>query len=264
MATYLAANLVAGLASTIAAAYLVAERPSAPCPLRPLLRFGARGFGGTVANMANARLDQMIIVPFVGSAQLGLYAVSVTLATFPVGVAQAIAVRSFGEIARSLDRAGETARYFRLTTLVALLTCAGVGIAAPWGLPLLYGSAFRGSLVPLFVLLPGTVALAIMNSSLSALLIFDRPGLSSLAELVGLTVTLAGLGLLLQPMGVTGAALVSSVSYACTLAVHIMFLRRLGVRGLLPRRHDVSWLARRAAFAARHINGARSTKPRTE
>lgn len=249
--TYLTATLISGLPTLIASWCLVREPPSDPYPLRALLSFGVRGFAGSVANMANARLDQMIIVPFVGSAQLGLYAVSVSLASHPLGIAQSIAARSFGQIAHAADRAGEAARYLRLTVLIGVLACTAVAVSAPFGIPLLYGPSFRGSLVPLLLLLPGTVALAIISSSTATLLVLNRPGLSSLAELLGLVITVVGLIVVLGPLGILGAALVSSLSYSCTLAVHIAALRRLGVKRLVPGRAEISWVIGRFAEVMR-------------
>jgi O-antigen/teichoic acid export membrane protein len=227
-------------------------RPGAGAyPLRSLAGFGLRGFVGTLAGLTNSRVDQMVMVPFLGSAQLGLYAVGVSVASLPQSIGQAITARSFGEVAASADPPAEAARYLRLTSVVVAGACCALAAAAPLAVPLVYGQPFAGAVAPLLLLLPGTVALALVLASSSALQVLGRPGLPSWAELAGVAVTVAGLALLLSPLGIAGAAVVSTASYTTTFALNRAFLRRAGVGGLWPRRDDVAWLAGRLLRIAR-------------
>ncbi|HEY8199865.1 MAG TPA: oligosaccharide flippase family protein [Actinomycetota bacterium] len=253
VATYLGTTLAANVTAITVALRFVGARPGrweGAHPLRPLVHFGLRGFVGTLASMTNARLDQMVIVPLLGSRPLGLYAVSVSVASLPQGIGQAITARSFGEVASSRDRTAEAARYLRLTTLVVGGACCTLAAVAPFAIPVVYGEPFRGSVAPLLLLLPGTVALALVFAMSSTLQVLGRPGLPSWAELAGVLVTAGGLAALLSPMGIAGAALVSTASYGTTLAVNIVFLRRIGVRGLVPRAGDLQWVLSRMARAA--------------
>ena len=256
VATYLATTLAANMTAVAVALRFVGGGPGRGVgahPLRPLVQFGLRGWIGTLASMTNARLDQLVIVPFLGSRSLGLYAVSVSVASLPQGIGQAVAARSFGEVASAGsggDRAAEAARYLRLTAVVVGGACCGLGAAAPLAISLVYGQAFRGSVAPLLLLLPGTVALALVFATSATLQVLGRPGLPSWAELAGVVVTAGGLAALLSPMGIAGAALVSTASYGTTLAVNAVFLRRIGVRGLAPRMSDLRWVLSRMARAA--------------
>jgi O-antigen/teichoic acid export membrane protein len=109
----------------------------------------------------------------------------------------------------------------------------------------LYGHQFRGSIVPLLILLPGVAALAVGGTAAIVLSIFNRPEVSSIAELAGIVLTGAGLWLVLDRYGIIGAAIVSSVSYCCTGLTQILWLRRLGVRNVLPKRDDAKWAVAR-------------------
>jgi O-antigen/teichoic acid export membrane protein len=254
VATYLATTLAANLTAIALSLWFAGERPSRGAeahPLRPLAGFGLRGFVGTLASMTNARLDQMVMFPFLGSGQLGLYAVSVSVASLPQGIGQAISARSFGEVASSAERTAEAARYLRLVALVVGGASCAVAVVAPVAIPLVYGEAFRGAVAPLLLLLPGTMALALVFASTSTMQVLGQPGLPSWAELAGVAVTVGGLAALLSPLGIAGAALVSTASYATTFAVNTAFLRRIGVRGLVPGRKDLHWLAGRMIRAAR-------------
>lgn len=246
VATYLATNVFASTAVLISTLCSVHDKPRWYYPLRPLLRFGLRGFVGTLANMANTRLDQMIMIPFLGSAQLGLYAVAATANGIPLTIGAAISTRSYGQIASAPDPQAETARYIRLTFLSMGVACGFAALAAPLLIPIVFGRAYRGAVTPLLLLLPGTATLATASISTGALNVFGHPGRPSWAEVAGVVVTVGGLLLFLHPFGIAGAAVVSSLSYGLTMALHAWFLRRLGVKGLLPGRIDVSWLAHRA------------------
>lgn len=258
VATYLLASLVAGVAGLMwtlwfVKAWFVGDDRGRAYPLRPLVGFGLRGFVGTAASITNSRLDQMIMVPFLGSAQLGIYAVSVSIASLPLAIGQAVTFRSFGEIASSGDRTSEAARYLRLTALIVGGACVAIAVVAPFLIPVVYGTAFRGALTPLLVLLPGTVALGVVVTSTNALQVLGRPGLPSWAELAGVAVTVAGLAILLRPLGIAAAALVSTLSYGATLLLDSAFLLRVGVRGLVPRGDDLRWVLGRMARVARSM-----------
>lgn len=260
VASYLLGNLISGVPTLWIARSYARRVRAGTYPLKQLTSFGLRGYAGSLANMTNARLDQMLVVPLLGSAQLGLYAVSVSLASFPLGIGQALASRSFGEVAAAKDRKAEAGRYLRLSVVIALLCCGGIAIIAPVALPALYGTPFKGSLVPLLLLLPGTVCLIILTGTTMSLIVFDRPGLTSVAEVAGLLATLIGLSLFLRRYGVVAAAAVSTASYACTLAVHVGFLRRLGIGPMIPRADDFLYLAGRFRGAGRilHHRGLKS------
>lgn len=243
--TYLATNLFAGLASFAVGLACLAERPRTGYPLRDLLGFGLRGFMGSVATMANSRLDQMIMVPVLGAAQLGNYAVAVSVASFPLAFGQAVSARSFGELATAKDRPAAASQYLRLTCLIVGSACLLLALVTPVLVPLVYGRAFAGSVNPLLVLLPGITVLAIVHTSSTLLTILGRPGLNSWAEFCGVGVTLVGLLLLIEPLGILGAALVSTISYSSILAIHLTFLRRMGITGVVPRQADIAFVRSR-------------------
>lgn len=218
-------------------------RGEKPASLGPLVRFGLRGYPGYLAIYAAVRIDQAIIGPLLGSAQLGLYAVAASIAIIPVALARAIASRAFGTLASAgdQDRAEVISTYLRIALAGGSLTCLAIAAASPL-IPVLYGGAFGGSVLPLLWLLPGTVALCGSVVGLNCLTALGKPGRATLAELVGLAITLAGLPLVLGRFGITGAALLSTVSYSATFAVYLVFLSGYGRIRLALRREDLRWL----------------------
>ncbi|HLI55439.1 MAG TPA: oligosaccharide flippase family protein [Actinomycetota bacterium] len=244
-------TLASGLASFIATIFYVRIRPRGAYPLRPLIAFGLRAFGWGTANMVNARLDQLLMVPFLQSAQLGLYAVSVGIATIPLQLGQALSTRTFGELAVASDQHAEAARYLRLTAIVVGGCCVAVVVPAPIVVPLVFGAAYRGVLTPLVLLMPGTLALGVAWTSSCILTVLGKPSWPSWAEFGGALVTIVGLVLLLRPLGIAGAALVSTVSYIVTYVIHTRFLRKMGITGLIPGPADIRWLRIRLLRALR-------------
>ncbi len=229
----------------------VGLKPIAGSRLAPLLAFGFRGSLGTIIALVNISLDQAIVGPFLGIAELGYYAVAVTLAGLPLTVAFALAFRSFGDVAGGgagedaaglpRARARRAAAQIRLTTVVVLIFVVGMLAVSPVAVPLLYGSGFgHHVLPPLFLLGPGILGLGVSSTAIYALVALGRPGLGTLAQIAGLIVTGLGLPVALPRWGIQGAAAVSSVAYLCVCGCSLMAVRSQGASPLLPRFGDVS------------------------
>jgi O-antigen/teichoic acid export membrane protein len=120
----------------------------------------------------------------------------------------------------------------------ALAALALALIAQPL-LVTMYGPEFDESLVPLLILLPGSVAWSAYRIVASGLQGLNRPGQTSRAQLVATLVTLVGLALTLRPWGIRGAALTSSVAYTTAFVVCLRYLAVAGgvsVRSMLHPR----------------------------
>jgi O-antigen/teichoic acid export membrane protein len=235
---------------------LVRVPPSRRGSLAPLLRFGMRAYPGSLANVANFQLDQALIAPFLGTTQLGYYAISVTLSSLPLSLSGAIGSRIYGAV--GVDPAGNidlqrTARVLRLSVAAAAIVAAGLAAAAPIGLPLLYGSAFEASIVPLLLLLPGMVAASAGSVAEAALVLLGRPGTNSRAEAVALLTTVVGLLAFLGPLGIVGAALTTSAAYGLRAAIQLRALRRLGELRWWPGVAELQRLSAEASGIAKRF-----------
>lgn len=220
--------------------YFVALRPRGHARLRPLLGFGLRGYPGSFARMLNVQVDQILLIPLIGPAQLAFYAIGVTISRVPVVMAEAIGVRTTGSVIGPQRRllTDRAERYMRLALLVSLGGGVVIGAASPLVVPLLYGTAFEGVVGPLLFLLPGTIANAGSRVAVACLVVTGRPGVTSSAEVVGLAVTAIGLWYALPRFGIAGAAAVSSVAYGSRFVIQLAVLRGLGVRSIVPRLAD--------------------------
>lgn len=240
--SYLVLTL-AGLLLTLAlAVWSVQMRPKSGGRLGPQFRFGLRAYPGSLAGIANSQLDQLLIAPLLSARDLGHYAVAVTLANLPLAIAQALAARATREITKpdgGLDIA-QTAYAVRQTLVLSVLMTGGLAIIVPVLVPVLYGKNFTAVVALSLVLLIGTIAAAISTIGGTALSLAGRPGAASIAQLVAVIVTAAGLAITLPLLGVVGAAITTAVAYWVRAGMHLWALRRYGVVNMLPRVQDVA------------------------
>ena len=239
-------------------------RPRHAEPLRPLLRYGFRSAPGMLATAVSARLDQALIAPILGATALGLYSAAVTVSALPLALAWAVGTRAFAEVgaASEDDQLRIASKYIRMALLLSVPTTLSVAVAAPVVMPLLYGSAFKASLVPTLLLLPSTLALCFLGPAELCLSALGRPGRASAAEAAGTVVGVAALLLLLRPLGIRGAALATSLDFGVSAGVLVLFYRRLGRCSLLPGRSDVLVLVTRARAGATRLTSYRVGPPR--
>ena len=259
---YLALSLGASILTALLTFQAVGIRPRRGARLRPLLAFGRRAWVGSVANMANVGLDQALIAPFLGAADLGHYAIAVTLSLLPFGLSSAIGQRIWGDVTIGTEedvdprRVGE---YVRIVVAAATWVALGLGIVVPLSLPLLYGTAFDASVLPLILLLPGAVAYSGGWVLEAALVMSGRPGVNSKAELAAVVWTVVGLAATLPVIGIVGAAITTSLAYSVRFRVQLRALRQLGVVDWRPHATDMGRIVREAVGLLGRIVRARGT-----
>jgi O-antigen/teichoic acid export membrane protein len=208
------------------------------------MRFGFRAWIGSLANVTNARLDQLLMTRIVSSQQLGFYAVGVNATVFQSNISSSILSSVFPRVAAG--DIGLARRATRATILLVALACSVAIVAVGFVLPLLFGASFRASVPMARILLvsgPFYAASAVLQGILVAR---GHPGLSARAEVISVGVTVPGLLLLLPVLGGEGAALVSVIAYTTTFAYALRkTVRVVGGRYrdyLVPHRGDWHFL----------------------
>jgi O-antigen/teichoic acid export membrane protein len=207
------------------------------------ITFGLRSWVGGLAQLANARLDQLLMITLVTSRELGLYAVAVTLAGISGFLSGALSVPLITRVAK-----GDTAivaRALRVTLSAVIVMNAGLACLTPVLLPLLFGADFADAVKPALILLAAGIPLAGIAVLASALAADGAPGLSSAGEAIALGIAVPGLLILVPGFGGMGAALVSLVAYGASFTFQLVIVRRrLGGKMrayLLPQREDIRW-----------------------
>jgi O-antigen/teichoic acid export membrane protein len=193
------------------------------------IRYGIRAYPAGVVSFLNLRSDQFLLGYLAGTASVGIYSVAVTVAElllfFPRSLATALMPRITG--ADSVSAKHMAASACRHTVGGALISAA---VLVPIGLliPVLFGEAYRPSVVPFFLLLPGLAAYAlapVLSTYFSGQL--GRPIVTSLFAGMSLALDVLLVWALVPRLGVPGAALASTLAYLATIVVMVTYFRRL-------------------------------------
>jgi len=223
-----------------------------PAVSRTLLRFGIVGYASFLTTFLNFRLDTFLVNLFANASQVGFYAVAVSLAEtiWYISTSATTVLTPRVAAGESTESDATTGLVSRAVVGMSLIAAIVLALVAPLLVQVLFGTAFQPSVVAVWLLLPGIVALSNARVLAGYLLGRNRQQVDLAASLAGLVVTVA-LDLLLIPRyGFAGAAIASSIAYATTLAVDLAWVVRhstLTVKDLLlPTPADVRVTVRRA------------------
>lgn len=223
-------------------------------PLRTALRFGRRAWSADVLQFLNYRLDLFILAAFASHADVGRYSLAVALTMLawlaPAAIGQVLLPRTAsldseagtGTVTR--EQADEAvARVIRHTVLLQVPTAIVVAALLLIGVPLIYGAAFQETIALGFWLLPGVLIASVAKVVSPVVTGRGYPIYSVYNVLITVPVTVALYCALIPPLGATGAAIASSVSYSLTTVLSIFFYHRVtGNRTratLVPTMRDV-------------------------
>lgn len=205
---------------------------------RSTVWYALRTHGDVVGGVITQRLDLLIIPAVLPAAQVGLYALATSLSWLIVNLSSALAT----VVMPAATRRGRSGRDLVLNSLQATFAVGGVlggglFLFADIAVGLVYGPAFADSALPLRLLLPGAVLYAAASILLNGLYAENRPFTATLANLLGMVVTVCGLLLFLRSGGILAAAIVSTVAYALVfVAAATLYRRATGLpwRAFLP------------------------------
>ncbi|MGK2876969.1 MAG: lipopolysaccharide biosynthesis protein [Solirubrobacterales bacterium] len=181
----------------------------------PLLKGGLKFAGSSIAEASSNRLDQVLVLPILGSYGAGIYSVAVTLGAIPIALAHAMAAGYFRDIAQSdvRDRAAVVRTSIRGTTSVAVIACGALALLSPPFIPLVFGKDFVPSIVPAEIALLGSVAMVIGYVAAMALIVEERGRRMTVVQVVSLGFAIGALLVLGPPYGATGAAIASTIGF---------------------------------------------------
>lgn len=214
-----------------------------------ILRFAMRGYLNSLSTLLWARAVIFLLNAFHGPAAVGIFSVSQQLAEKALVPIQAIQDLTYARMAQ-LPRDAATAalnRMMRIGLATIVPTLALAVVVSPSVVPLLFSESFRGSTLPLQLLLVGSAVQAVpLLVSTYFLAQLRRPGLLSLLASANAVLNIV-VALFLIPGGAEAgaAAAVVVTQLLGTLAVFGLYLR-LGrtdaISALLVRREDITVL----------------------
>ena len=211
--------------------------------LKRSLRFGGWVMLTTAAGFLVYRADQGILGYMVTPAEVGWYAIAVSLAEQLKLVPNSISSAFVPYLANNATVAQSMVpRVFRLTLISGCALLTGFAVIGAVGIPFVYGAGFASSVPPFLALLPGVVFLGAGSVLVGDLLVRDMPHLGALRSWISLALNIVLNLILIPTLGILGAALASTVSYFVAFLLNAYFyLRVTGVawQELVPRSTDV-------------------------
>lgn len=199
--------------------------------IRPLAAYGVAQIAALTPAALNADLDQLMLSQLVRPADLGRYAIAVSLSSLPIPLVASIGNVAFPRLAARRISADATHRLQRL----AVLSSAGLTAAllvpfaglAYWLVPLVFGASYQGAVPLLWILTPGAIFLACGQVTGDLLRGRNRPAVVAWAQGLAAVFTVTMLIALLPLVGVYGAAIASTIAYGIALVVMLHRLWRL-------------------------------------
>lgn len=199
------------------------------------VKFGVKGYLGNVIQFLNYRLDMFLVAFLMSVTFVGYYSISVAMAEalwyFPAAVGTVI----FGQTSRlgAEEANASTPRICRNTLFITVLAALMLFALGKPIITLFFGSAFLPALEPLWILLPGIVALSICKVLSNEITGRGKPMINTAAAGVSLAVNIP-LNLLLIPrIGIAGAALASTISYTVTAILVLIAFMRISKNSLI-------------------------------
>ena len=195
---------------------------------KQMLKYGAKVHIGGVSALANSSLDQVLMAALLPSSSLGLYVAAVGAATVGQVFSQAVRMVSTPSITQRVSVEERTAvleGVFRRFWILSLPVAVVLALILPFGIPIVFGAAFKSAIWASEILLIGSLLLGAREVLAGGANALGDPWLGSKAQLWALGATVVLLCALLPVLGILGAALASTAANALQLGVVLYGLR---------------------------------------
>lgn len=215
------------------------------CGVRSIVRQSGGFFMASITNELYHRIDQVLVLWFIGSTFLGYFMV----AKASVGILQSL-LSSMGQV--SLARTarckmgegfGELASVLRKAVVVAVILIAGGCVAVPLLLPILYGPEFAPSIRLALIMVIGTGAFGLAQLVDLSLHGQSKAWPGIVAKIVGVCAMAVATFIFVGVFGDFGVAVAFTIAQLTVLALLTVFLLRVydGASGvqLIPRMVDL-------------------------
>lgn len=206
-------------------------------------RFALPVYFGTIMSYFNYRIDQLIVAILLPPAQLAFYVLATSLAEQLWILTGAVTTALLPHLTNSNERdptlSAIIARHVMVWTGMA---CCLLFFLAEVLVRVMYSNAFVETVAPLRWLLPGVFTLSIGKVLVSEILVREKAQVTMWIAVVAAFINIIGNLVLIPHMGISGAALASSLSYTLvSIMVIWIYVRETGVPAsmLIPRWSDL-------------------------
>lgn len=193
--------------------------------VRAMTRFGLQSYLANFASFLNYRLNGLIINAFLSVASLGYYSIAVAMSEAMWLLANGVSTVMYPRVASS-DRAEAdrlTAVVARNTLLATALGCVAMLLLGHWLVQSIFTPRMLPAVTPLWLLLPGTVALSFGKVASSYFSGIGKPIYGAYVAPINLILTVLLDVLLIPRYGIEGAAAATSIIYTLGSAIALGF-----------------------------------------
>jgi O-antigen/teichoic acid export membrane protein len=214
--------------------------------LAQALATGTRFHLGQIALQLLVRFDIVLLSAFAGLASVGIYSVAVSL-TAPVGVFATTIGTTFlrEQFSPEEDQARiATLRLVAVTTLLVVPSAALLLLVAVPLIPVVWGPDFAGARLPLLLLAPGVVAMAVQRAVGNYFVRLGRAWILNVRAVVAVVLNVSLCLALIPTWGANGAAIASTVAYVVYALISIRYWMqdaRVGVGDMVRAFREVSF-----------------------
>jgi O-antigen/teichoic acid export membrane protein len=211
------------------------------------IRYGSQAYLGNALQFLNYRVDMLILNLWHGPLLVGYYSISVLFAERLNMISGAASTVLFPKVAASGGSETATASVSRVVFFTSL--CAALVFLAVSQLlvTVLYGARFEDAVRPLQLLLPGMVALSVVDVIAHDFSGRGRPLVNSWLAAATLVANVSLCLVMIPRMGAAGAALSTSIAYSLQAVIALLWHHRVTgntpAAMLLLRGSDVRQLA---------------------
>ncbi|XKE47244.1 flippase [Halomonas organivorans] len=196
------------------------------------ISYGWKAHLSNIMAFVNYRADVFLVNFFLAPAATGIYVIAVQLAERLWMPSQALSTVLLPRLSAMHNSSCEARRRlsFRCAFIIGALTSV-IAVAASFFLFFLmvpiFGKAYDAALMPLYWLLPGVVlgaAARILSNSIAAM---GRPIVNFYCAILTVSVNIVSNVILIPVMGISGAAVATSIAYALNFAVKVLMVKVL-------------------------------------
>ncbi|UKA52078.1 oligosaccharide flippase family protein [Arthrobacter sp. FW305-123] len=209
-------------------------------PLRSVVRESREYAGSTIAEAGLRRLDQVLMLPLLGSVAVGFYSVAASVVTAPLSLSQALAASYFGSIANSVRRGQRVliGEAVRSSWILGIASSMAVAALAPLFVDLVFGAEFSEASNLVLWLAP-VVAFGVVASVQAGILnAMGRGRVMFLGHALSLGIIVGGFPLALPAWGMGGAIGVVILANLMLLVITASGLG-ISVSRMVPRLGDL-------------------------
>jgi len=204
---------------------------------KEVISYGLKSWPGELAVRANLRLDQILMISFVSAGALGIYSMAVKLVELIWMIPDALGPVLFNRIAKQQDVQSSLvliARLHRLVIVFSLFALMLLTLATYYFIiPYFLGAAFEQLMLPLILLIPGTLFLISTKIFTKLFSATGHVHWTSKISIFGALISIIAYLILIPIWGMEGAAMASSIGYFClSLAGWLLLFKNYKIRFL--------------------------------